>query len=166
MKRWEDRPEEVANLLNPAFCGHLIYSSVQAHQTENSKPMPYAVAFLVLPLALHATTREAILRAVIRHFEVWIDSNQEIKIGLGCRVRSLVPFARETLAFLLQTGALEIQESDAALLIGKRLRQMRGRLFPPSDETKACIKAAAVLGKWFARVNSPATIYASLGLVP
>ncbi len=166
MKRWEDRPEEVANLLNPAFCGRLIYSSVQAHQTENDRPMPYTVAFLVLPLALHAATREAIIKAIIRHFEVWIDANQEIKIGLAVRARSLVPFARETLAFLLQTGALEIRESDAALLIGKRLRQMRGRLFPPSDETKACIRAAGILGKWFARVNSPATIYASLGLMP
>src|SRR2546426_163924 len=122
MKRWQDRPEEVANLLNPAFCGHLIYASVQEHQTEKEKPMPYALAFLVLPLALHASTR-ATIKATTRHFEVWIDGNQQIKIGLAVRARSLVPFARETLAFLLQTGVLGVRESDAALETGKRLRR-------------------------------------------
>jgi hypothetical protein len=166
MKKWEDRPEEVANLLNPAFCGRLIYSAVKTHQADNESPMAYSIAFLVLPLALHACTREAIIKRTIRHFEVWIDENQEIKIGLAVRARSLVPFARETLAFLLQTGALIIRESDAALLIGRPLRPIRRPLFPQSDETKACIKAAGILGKWFARVNSPAAIYASLGLMP
>ena len=54
MRRWEERPIEVANLLNPAFCGRLLYQSIVGHSEYESKDMPYVLFFLVLPLVLHA----------------------------------------------------------------------------------------------------------------
>jgi ABC-three component (ABC-3C) system Middle Component 3 len=116
MTRWEERPIEVANLLNPAFCGHVIYGCAEAHESEADKPMPYALAFLVLPLVLHSETRST-MKANTRHFEVWLSVNPEIKVGLATRARSLVPFARETLGFLQRSGTLTIRETDAALVV-------------------------------------------------
>jgi len=37
MRRWEERPIEVANLLNPAFCGRLLYQSIVGHTEYESK---------------------------------------------------------------------------------------------------------------------------------
>jgi Family of unknown function (DUF6521) len=166
MRPWEDRPAEVANLLNPAFCGWIIFQCVQSNIDESEgSPMPYALAFLVLPLVLHQSTRET-MKSTTRHFQVWLNGNQQIKIGLAERARSLVPYTREALMLLQQTHTVAVRSSDAALVIQNRLRRIRQRRFSQSEETKECLKKSETLGKWFARANSPATIYASLGLMP
>lgn len=166
MKAWQDRPAEVANLLNPAFCGRILFHCVKGYNQESPEfPMPYSIVFLVLPLVLHRHTRETI-KGTTRHFHVWLNRSQQIKIGLAARARSLVPHTREALMLLQQTHTIAIRSSDAALLIENELRRMRRRRFPASDETKDCLKKSQTLGKLLARTNSPATIYASLGLKP
>lgn len=164
MKSWSERPVEVANLLNPAFCGQVIYSCAVAHHAEISDAFPYAFAFLVLPLVLHSETRST-MKATTRHFEVWLNVNPEIKVGLAGRARSLVPFAREALTFLQQSKVFAVRDTDAGLVVTKGLRRTR-RQFPPGEDTRGCLRGAAVVGKWFARANSPAAIYAALGLRP
>jgi ABC-three component (ABC-3C) system Middle Component 3 len=124
MTRWEERPIEVANLLNPAFCGHVIYGCAEAHETEAGKPMPYALAFF-LPLVLHSDTRST-MKANTRHFEVWLNVNPEIKVGLVTRARSLVPFTREALGFLQRSGTLTIRETDAALVVSRSTPRSNG----------------------------------------
>ncbi len=126
--------------------------------------MPYALAFLVLPLVLHPGT-QCTMESRTRHFLVWINSNQHIKVGLPQRARALVPYSREALTFLCQTGVIAISAQDASLSILRGLRR-RQQGAQPSDDTRACLGKSVVLGKWFARTNSPATIYASLGLMP
>jgi Family of unknown function (DUF6521) len=70
------------------------------------------------------------------------------------------------MTFLYQMHIVAISAADASLLIVGQLRQRRQRVPQPGDDTRVCLGKSAVLGKWFARVNSPATIYASLGLMP
>jgi hypothetical protein len=165
MRPWQDTPPEVANLLNPAFCGQILFRAVKAHMKESNMPMPYPLAFLVLPLVLHGRTRQSI-KATTKHLQVWLNGNQPIKVGLSARARSLVPYTRQALAFVNQTGAVNLALPEATLIAADRLRTVRNRKFPQSDETKECISKAEVLGKWFARANSTTTVYASLGLMP
>jgi hypothetical protein len=164
---WADRPPEVANLLNPAFCGQVIFRCVQSHFDESDgAAMSYPLAFLVLPLILHRDTRET-MRENRRYFAVWLNGNQHVKIGFAQRARSLVPYAREALTFLQQARIISVSDSNAMIIPGAaRLRRPRGRRFTEGDETKACLSRSAQLGKWFARANSPATIYALLGVMP
>jgi hypothetical protein len=166
MRSWNDTPPEVANLLNPAFCGQIIIRTVKAFMAEaGGKPMPYPLVFVILPLVLHGKTRQSI-RGTTRHFQVWLNSDQSVKVGLANRARSLVPYTRQAVAFTTQTRALIVNETTAALTMGERLKTIRSRAIPVSDETKECLTKAEVLGKWFARANSSTTIYASLGLMP
>ena len=164
MKAWEDRPPEVACLLNPAFCGQVIYQCVRGFADEAGAPMPYPLAFVILPLVLHPRTR-ATMDGGTRHLQVWLNTHQPIKIGLAERARTLVPHTREALLFLYQTRTVTLREEDAAVAITGPLRRARRR-FEPGDETRSCLNKAGVLGKWFARTESPATIYVSLGLMP
>jgi hypothetical protein len=165
MRRWEDRPQEAAHLLNPAFCGQVLYECARSHTAASGRGMPCALAFLVLPIVLHPGTRRT-MDSHTRHFLVWINGNQQVKIGLAERARALVPYCREAMIFLYQAHIVTISAADASLLIVGRLRQRRRRIFQPGDDTRACLSKSAVLGKWFARANSPSTIYASLGLMP
>jgi hypothetical protein len=165
MRRWEDRPQEVAHLLNPAFCGQVLYECGRSHTATSGRGLPYALAFLVLPLVLHPGTRRT-MDSHTRHFLVWINGNPQVKVGLAERARALVPYCREALTFLYQTRIVAISEADASLSIVGRLRQRRRRTFQPGDDTRTCLSKSVVLGKWFARANSPSTIYASLGLMP
>lgn len=166
MKHWEDRAPEVANLLNPAFCGQIIHRCALSHTREsNETAMPYALAFLVLPLVLHRETRQA-MSATRHHFQVWLNANQHIKVGLAERARSIVPYTREALVFLQQTEAMRVRTPDAGLVAAARLRRQPRRRFSAGDETRDCLRKAETLGKWFARASSPATVYASLGLMP
>jgi len=54
---WEHRPIEVANLFNPAFCGEVIRRCGAGYSAKLQTGMPYALAFLVLPIVLHPATR-------------------------------------------------------------------------------------------------------------
>jgi Family of unknown function (DUF6521) len=84
MRRWEDRPQEVAHLLNPAFCGQVIYECALSYAAQSERGMPYALAFLVLPIVLHPGTQKT-MNSRTRHFLVWVNSNQHIKVGLAER---------------------------------------------------------------------------------
>ena len=54
---WAERPTEVANLLNPAFTGAALRMAVSGYLREANVGMPFELAFLVFPIALHEATR-------------------------------------------------------------------------------------------------------------
>jgi Family of unknown function (DUF6521) len=60
IQRWTGRPREEANLLNPAFCCTALTSSIVGYMGVDAEGMPYPLAFMILPIALHKTTREAL----------------------------------------------------------------------------------------------------------
>ena len=58
LAEWGQRPQDVANLLNPAFDGLLLYRAVAGYEQENEGGMPFELAFMVLPFVLHQPTRK------------------------------------------------------------------------------------------------------------
>ena len=81
MTLWETRSTEVANLLNPAFCGELMLCCIKTYMETSKKPFPYPLVFLILPIILHKKTRTSISKTTREQLHVWIRFNQEIKIG-------------------------------------------------------------------------------------
>lgn len=53
MKAWNERTHEIAYLLNPAFCGRILYSSIKAYNEKTRKSFPFPLIYLILPLVLH-----------------------------------------------------------------------------------------------------------------
>jgi len=119
--------------------------------------------FIILPLVLHQVTNESI-DGRTKSFYVWLDRNQQAKIGFAERARQVVPFTREAIAFLLQGNTVTIQE-DGALLVTSALKRRR-RTVKEVSENAECIKKAEILGRWMATAGTPATIFASLGVRP
>jgi hypothetical protein len=60
MRTWTERSNEVAYLLNPAFCCAMLTSSVLDYTSIKSEGMDYPLVFMVLPIILHAPTRKAL----------------------------------------------------------------------------------------------------------
>jgi hypothetical protein len=160
MLSWQDRPLEVANLLNPAFCGRLLYHSIKSHEETSGCSLPYALAFLPIPLVLHRATRSKI-SGHNQQLHVWVNKYPDIKIGLGDRARNTVPFTREALMFMIQLGHIRVGD-QGALSTGHGLK----RNSDSDAEIRNCLKAAEVVGKWLARAGQPSATFAMLGLKP
>ena len=100
MKPWSERPTDLANLLNPAFCGFLLYTTVKSYQKEANQGMPFSLCALVLPLVLHKSTRESLPNAVSTTLLSWLEKHQQSLVEFPPRVKSVLPYTREALLFV------------------------------------------------------------------
>ena len=151
MKHWEARPVEVANLLNPAFCGEVLRHAIKRHNVIAERPFPYTLAFLVLPIVLHKRTRERIPTGTPKPLHVWLQEQQDVRVGLPKRAKQLVPITKESLAFLLQLKAITVDQNAALSLPRIPRRRVEGQ---DSGEIADCYQKAEILGRWFARRQS------------
>jgi hypothetical protein len=158
---WDQRPAELANLLNPAFCSILLRESIIGHWEYARTDMPYALSSLVLPLVLHKPTRDVLPTTVATKFHSWVHSNESVRIGFQARARHLIPFFQEALFFGTQGGLLSF--SNGGELHAPRLR-LRNLQWPQESEPQVCRQKARFLGRWFTRAGDSATIFAILGI--
>lgn len=160
MRRWEERPSEVAYLLNPAFCGEVIRRCIRKYQ-ETSGAMPYPLVFLVLPIVLHKKTRERVVPRKQMH--TWVQENQDVRLGFGDRARQLLRITSEALTFLIQTGAVTIDEHASLTVVKGRRRKVPEQR---SGEIEDCYSKAELVGRWFSRSGTVATIFTMWGVKP
>jgi hypothetical protein len=160
---WENRPIEVANLLNPAFCGEIIRRAVKAYESIKPLGFPYPLVFLLLPVVLHRNTRETILPRQRSQFHVWIQNNQHVKIGFAERAKQLVPVTKEAITFLLQLKAVSID--DEANIKASNYHS-KNRLSSASSEILDCYKKAEIVGRWFAKTGTTTNVYIMWGVKP
>ena len=169
MTPWPERPVELANLLNPAFCGFLIRSAAASYTETKPECMPFALAFLILPLVLHRSTRDTLPTAVRTTLIAWLEANPEARVEFDARVRSLAPFTRESVMFLMQRGLLSfaadgvLRPGDAAF-VGSQAAV--NRVARGSEETAACVNKAQLVGRWLAQSGDAATVDALFGIRP
>jgi hypothetical protein len=106
MKSWNIRAPEIAYLLNPPFCGRLLYTTIKMYNEKAKKPLSFPLIYLVLPLVLHKETRSHINSRT--KFHLWIQKNPDLLIDFPKRTRDLVPITNESIEFLLQTGLVKL----------------------------------------------------------
>lgn len=162
---WPRRPREEANLFNPAFTSLLIARAVAHHErTDSQGGMPFLLSFMVLPIVLHAATRDALPRAADTNMMGWISEHQEIKALFPARASRLVPITQEAIRFGLGY--------DKLMLKGDRIGSGTDRYAlttvpsPSTNETAACLAKAAFVGRWFAYSNSAINIVTAWGVRP
>jgi hypothetical protein len=161
MKAWCERPAELAYLLNPAFCGTILHEFFYWYKRASGRDVPYALAFLPLPIVLPARTREK-LTATTRQLQSWISANESVRIELGRMTRDMMPFTREALVFLAQRKLIQLT-ADGEFHVPTRLAGLNKAA---RGETLEMIQTAARLAKLAANAGNPDTIYAQLGLRP
>lgn len=162
---WEERPTEVANLLNPAFTGAALRLAVSGYQKEASKGMPFELAFLVFPFALHGATRSRLPRAVSTLMHKWLQENRDFLVDFAERTNALVPFTREAIVFDCQRNILSIDDQGVILPGEGKLKKIAD-FKKTSDEIKDVFGRAEFVGRWLALSGTAVTIYTLLGVRP
>ena len=162
MKDWNHRAKEVAYLLNPAFCGRLLYNTIKTYNEVTKKTFPFPLLYLVLPLILHKKTRECISSKT--QMIIWQQRYPELLIGFAERTKDMVQITNEGIELLLQSSIITLTNA-AELEFSQTIR-------PPSktkytnDEIKDCINKSEHVAKWFAATGKTETIYVILGVRP
>lgn len=162
MKSWNERTHEVAYLLNPAFCGRLLYAAIKEYERKTQHTFPFPLVYLVLPLVLHKQTRTRISSRT--QLLQWIQANQHLLIGFARRTKELVVITNEALELLLQSGLIQITASGE-LSIAKTQRSLSKTRFVDS-EISECITKSEHIARWFASTGKIETIYIGLGVRP
>lgn len=160
LANWDNRSWVTANMINPAFVATALVATANMYENQSGDAMPWELAFLATPMALHRDTREALPSRIDSYASKWVTENSILLASLPKRVASMRPYTREGLRYGLRSGALEI--------VGNRLRgHSTWKLNKNRDiELTYIIQRAAFLGRWFAAAGSPATLYALFGVTP
>ncbi len=162
MKSWSERTREVAHLLNPAFCGRLLYATIKEYERKTQHALPFPLVYLVLPLVLHKQTRIRISSRT--QLLQWIQANQYLLIGFARRTKELVVITNEALELLFQSGIIQITKSGE-LGITKTQRSLSKTRFVDS-EISECIAKSEHVARWFANTGKIETVYIGLGVRP
>jgi hypothetical protein len=166
MQPWSSRPVEESYLFNPAFCGLLIACTSSEFTKKIGGPLPFALAFLILPIILHQKTRKALPATTVTSLMAWSQDNREIMINFPDRVRRLSGITRESILFGAGQNALWLDENGNIKKGNKLLAPTAKRAPLLTGETEECIERSAFLGRWLASAGTTATIYAAWGITP
>lgn len=162
MKSWNLRTHEVAYLLNPAFCGRMLYATIKTYSEKTNRTLPFPLIYLVLPLVLHKGTRVCINSRT--QLLLWIQKYPQLLIDFPQRARELVPITNESVEFLMQTGKI-VLTLNGELETPASTRSLSKTKFV-DEEVSECIKKSEHIAKWFAATGKVETIYIQLGVRP
>lgn len=165
MKPWAHRIREEAHLLNPAFCCLNIASASAGYSESNDQPLPFALAFMVLPIVLHKATRETLPNTSRTSMPAWLQEHPEARLGFHQRLMSLRPHTKEALFYGMTFGWIEIDNTGVIrytapnALLNRAVRSLAG-------DARDCVSRARQFGKWLGTTSSIETTMALWGIRP
>jgi len=162
MKSWDQRPIEIASLLNPAFCSSILQHCIWKYQKETKNGLPYPVSFLILPLTLHQDTRNLMPERISSKLLIWVQDHPEILVNFSERVKHLIPITKEAILF----GA-----NNSKIMISKNGELLTLNFIPKNNEEddqeiKDCYRKAMTLGNWFSTAGTSTMIFSIFGVSP
>ncbi len=166
MQLWPKRVVEEANLFNPAFCAVLLAKTSEEFTKKTQQPLPFALAFLVLPVVLHRGTRSALPGSTVTSLLPWVQEHREQLVNFSGRVQSLRPITREAILFGTQNETLAVAGSGGIAVGARKVSATEKKTGLFTDEARECVERAGFLGRWLAAAGTPATIYSAWGIAP
>lgn len=162
MKRWDQRPFEVRNLFNPAFCGLILFRALQGYEEENPDGMPFSLSLLVLPLCLQKESREIISASPRSYLLKTVEKNPQLLVGFADRAKDLIPFGLEAFGILMQRGCFIVSHDGRLKTVPESVRKS----VTGTNESIICQRVARIVGKEFARIADRVTTYTTFGIRP
>jgi hypothetical protein len=162
VKRWDQRPFEIRNLFNPAFCGLVLFRAMQGYEEEDTRGMPFSLSLLVLPICLHKDSREVIAGSPRSYLLKTTERNPQVQVGFAERVTAMLPYAFEGFGLLMERGCISVTDDGRVKTIPEKVRKS----VTGTDETKSCQRVARIVGKEFARIADRVTVYTTFGIRP
>jgi hypothetical protein len=154
-----ERPIEHRTLFNPGFLAVLVAETAMGYETESERPLPFALAFVAVPIVLHEPTREA-LPTIATSMYAWLDRHPQARVYIPPLAEQFVELTREGIRFAVRGGALEFVASGALAAVALAPRRRNAE----TAEVRRCRERACFTGRWLARAGDPATVLSSWGL--
>lgn len=155
-------PADAAALFNPAYCAAILHRASCGYQTIAGSGLPYALAFIALPVILHPASAECLPSSSKTRLHNWLLGNPDVLIGFAERSRSLAPFVRGAVGFGLQARVLQLVEPDLLVpLTSNHVGKWEKR---PYNLLTA--KKAIVLGKLLSQIREIPTVFTLFGIRP
>lgn len=162
MKRWDQRPFEIRNLFNPAFCGLVLLRAMQGYEEEDPRGMPFSLSLLILPVCLHKDSREVIAASSRSYLLKITEKNPQVQVGFATRAAAMLPYAFEGFGLLMERGCISVADDGRLKTVSGKVRKS----VTGTDETKSCQRVARFVGKEFARIADRVTVYTTFGIRP
>jgi hypothetical protein len=160
---WSEQPLDEASLFNPAFCGVLLNRVAEGHHFELGSGLPFALAFVALPLVLNQSMREELPHSVASVMSAWLLDRPDIPLTFPEQARWFVPVTKQALLFACQHGLIGFERTR--VLPASKVRVAKA-LLNQSDDLRDSLNRAAFVGRWFARAGDAQTIMAHWGVAP
>lgn len=157
--------QEELSLLNPAFVGYILYSSVREHVAFEKAGMHCALPFIVVPMSMCKEVSRNLPSTFKTPIASWVASNEGPLTYLYDQVESYNGVVQSALSYLLDRRLLSLT-SDGHLLLGNDCLVRSSVLFKKSEDMKGVLRASKFIGKWFSHAPSVETVFAQLGLRP
>jgi len=162
MRDWGTRPSDVASLFNPAYCAALLNRVAAGYQGSTKKGLPYALAFIALPLMLDSRSVSLLPSSAKSRIHTWLLNTPEVVFGFGRKAKSMAPFAREAIAFGMQNKILGyVAGMRLAPIDSKGIKQWQ-----KMPENVALGRQAQLLGKLLSQVKDVPTAFVFFGVRP
>jgi hypothetical protein len=158
-----ERSLEERALLNPAFIALVAWNAASGYESEGGQGLPFPLAFLAVPIALHPATRARLPRTVRTSLAAWLEENPFLRETFPKRAQSLSRAVREGVGTALAAGLLSVADGGELEPV---TRPRRRREQAVTEEIAATYAAARFVGRWFARAGTPATTFALWGVRP
>lgn len=162
MRVWDQRPIEVRNLFNPAFCGLVLLRAMVSFEEKDDRGIPFSLAPLILPICLHKQSRDILIPRPRSYFLKLVADHPQLLVGFGARAQDMLPFTFEGLGLLHHFETMQVRTDGRLKVNPQRVRKS----VTGSEETQAIQKVAKYLGKEFARIGDRVTIFATMGVRP
>lgn len=157
--KWEKRPFEIRNYLNPAFCATLLHCAVRAYEKEAGRNMSYPLVFLILPLILPKKISDNLPKRIDANFSEWVNKNSLIFLNFEKTIHFFNSYTKEAIIFTMQFNYFEIE--NGCIISKGNLRKLS---WDKETELFHCYENAEFIGRWFVYAGSEVIIFKSLGI--
>lgn len=164
IKPWHQRPFEIRNLFNPAFCGLVLFRALQGYEEDDARGMPYSLSLLVLPLCLHKHSREALTAGSRSYLLKVVEKNPQVQVDFADRTTAMMPYAFEGFGLLMERGCIAIADDGRIQTVPRKVRKTIDTA--GTAETVSCQRVARFVGREFARIADSVTVYTTFGIRP
>jgi hypothetical protein len=151
-----------AALFNEAYVAILIALAARHYREKTSgRGLPWTLAFLVIPLVVHRSTRERLPGTTVARFSNWISSQPLLHASFADQAVALAPYVRRGLRYGLRSGVISL-DGD---VINSRVALQKYTSLSSADGQDAG-RHAAFLGRWFAVIEDVPAVFRQLGVMP
>lgn len=158
---WLERAQPAADILNPAISAVCIAWCAARYTLDTHTHLPFELAFLTVPITLHAPTRAVLPKSRATHLAAWVGRNTSVLAAFPARATAFAPYVREGLRYGVRSGLLQLGDDGR---ISATIRDIKS--IPEDSDLRDIATSAARTGDLFARSGTTANIFALFGVSP